>query len=57
MTEGDGRGPMPFLALLLAGVIVAVVVMGFFMYNGSSHNTANAPSHLSLNVKTLPHHR
>jgi len=57
MAENGGHGAMPFLALLVGGLIVAVVVVGFFAYNGRDAHTNFVPSHLSLNVKTPPHHR
>lgn len=50
--NGGGGGATPFLAFLVGGLLVAVVVVGFFAFNG--HNTGssvNVPSHLSLNVK------
>jgi len=32
--DSGGGGATPFLAFLVGGLIVAVVVLGFFMYNG-----------------------
>jgi hypothetical protein len=48
---------MPFLAFLVGGLIVAVVVVGFFAYTGHDGHTNVAPSHLSLNAKTPSHRR
>lgn len=58
MAENDRRGAMPFLAILAGGLVVAVIVVGFFMYTGDAGyggHTATAPSHLSLNVKLTRH--
>jgi hypothetical protein len=57
MAENGGRGAMPFVAFLVGGLIVAVVVMGFFVYTGRGGDTNAVPSHLSLNVKAPSHHR
>ena len=51
MAENGGRGPMPYLGLLVGGLTVAIIVVGFFMYSGYGGHTVNVPSHLSLNVK------
>jgi hypothetical protein len=49
---GNGpRGAMPFLAFLVGGLVVAIVVVGFFMYSGYGRPDGRIPSHLSLNVK------
>jgi hypothetical protein len=57
MAEDNGQGAMPFLAFLVGGLIVAVVVVGFFAYTGHDGHTNVAPSHLSLNAKTPSHRR
>ena len=55
--NSGGGGATPFLAFLVGGLIVAVVAMGFFMFNGQhAGNAVNVPSHLSLNVKTPSSH-
>jgi hypothetical protein len=47
--SGGGSGT-PFLAFLVGGLLVAVVVLGFFMVNG--HNGSVTPdSHISMNIK------
>ena len=42
---------MPYLGLLVGGLIVTITVVGFFMDSGYGGHTANVPSHLSLNVR------
>ena len=54
--NSEGGGATPFLAFLVGGLIVAVVALGFFAFNGHTGNTVNVPSHLSLNVKTPSSH-
>ena len=54
--DGGGGGAAPFLAFLVGGLLVAVVVVGFFAYNGDSANRVNVPSHLSFNVKAPDKH-
>ncbi|MBV9332243.1 MAG: hypothetical protein JOZ55_11885 [Alphaproteobacteria bacterium] len=55
--SNGGGSAAPFLAFLVGGLIVAVVVLGFFMYNGhTGSSSVNVPSHLSLNVKTPVSH-
>jgi hypothetical protein len=57
MADNDGNGgATPFLAFLVGGLLVAVVAVGFFAYNGHGGDTGKAPSHLSLNVKTPSQH-
>jgi hypothetical protein len=57
MADNSGGGATPFLAFLVGGLIVAVVALGFFMFNGQhAGNSVNVPSHVSLNVKTPPSH-
>ena len=46
--SGGGSGT-PFLAFLVGGLLVAVVVLGFFMFNG--HNGSGTNSHISMNIK------
>lgn len=43
MATRDGGGATPFLAFLIGGLIVAVAVIGYFMYSG-------AGSHKSVDV-------
>jgi len=54
--NSGGSNGTPFLAFLVGGLVVAVVALGFFMYNGHGGNSVNVPSHLSLNVKTPASH-
>ena len=49
--DSGGGGGTPFLAFLVGGLLVAVVVLGFFMYNGHI-GSSNPPSHISMNIKT-----
>ena len=55
--DSGGGGATPFLAFLVGGLIVAVVVLGFFMYNGHGGGTATVPSHISMNIKTPTSHQ
>jgi hypothetical protein len=54
--NSGGGGATPFLAFLVGGLIVAVVALGFFAFNGHSGNSVNVPSHLSLNVRPPASH-
>ena len=56
MAENGGGGATPFLAFLVGGLIVAVVVLGFFVYTGHQNNAPNVPSHLTLNVTPALRH-
>jgi hypothetical protein len=56
MAEKGDHGAMPFLALLVGGLIVAVIAMSIFVYTGHGHGPV-VPSHLSLNVKAPRDHR
>ena len=56
MAEKGGTGAMPFLAFLVGGLLVAVVVLGFFVYTGHENKTVNIPAHLTLNVKAPSGH-
>jgi hypothetical protein len=55
--DSDGGGATPFLAFLVGGLLVAVAVLGFFMYNGHNGTTAVPPSHVSLNIKAPASHQ
>jgi hypothetical protein len=54
--NSGGGGATPFLAFLVGGLIVAVVALGFFAFNGHQGGSVSVPSHLSLNVKTPSSH-
>jgi hypothetical protein len=56
MADNSGGGATPFLAFLVGGLIVAVVALGYFMFNGYDRDTINVPSHISLNVTGHPPH-
>ncbi len=50
--NSGGGGSAPFLAFLVGGLLVAVVVLGFFMFNGRLGGpNAGTPSHVTLNIK------
>ena len=55
--DPGGGGATPFLAFLVGGLLVAVAVLGFFMYNGHNGTAAFPPSHVSLNIKTPATHQ
>jgi hypothetical protein len=49
---GGGGGGNTFLGFLLGGVLVAVAIVGFFMWdNYKSHTGGAQPSHITLNIK------
>jgi hypothetical protein len=52
-TGGDSGGGNVLLSFLLGGVMVAVAVVGFFMWDNYKANTGGAApaSHITLNVK------
>jgi hypothetical protein len=54
--DSGGGGATPFLAFLVGGLIVAVVVLGFFMYNGHG-GSSSVPSHISMNIKAPTTHQ
>ncbi len=57
MADNSGGGGTSVLALLLGGLIVAIVVLGFFMFAGHNGGTPGTPSHITMNVKpSLPTH-
>ena len=49
--DSGGSGGTPFLAFLVGGLVVAVVVLGFFMFNGHG-GYSSPPSHISMNIRT-----
>jgi hypothetical protein len=57
MADDSGGGATPFLAFLVGGLLVAVVVLGFLMFNGHNGTAAFPPSHISLNIKAPPSHQ
>lgn len=49
--DGGGSGNV-LIGFLLGGVMVAVAIVGFFMWDGyKSHGGGAAPSQVTLNVK------
>ena len=52
MAKESGGGAGPFFAFLTGGLLVTVVVLGFFLVTGHMHgNVTSAPAHVSLNFK------
>jgi len=47
----NGPNGTPFLAFIVGALIVAVAVLGFFMYTGG-HFSANNPSQVAVNIHT-----
>ncbi len=55
--DSGGGGATPVLAFLVGGLLVAVAVLGFFMFNGHNGTRALPPSHVSMNIKAPPTHQ
>jgi hypothetical protein len=52
MADGNSGGANVFLGFLLGGVMVAVAIIGFFMWdNYKSHTGGQSATHITLNVK------
>jgi hypothetical protein len=53
MADNSDDGGTVFLAFLAGGLIVAVVVLGLFVFNGHAGNGSSStfPTHLTFNVK------
>ncbi|HEX2594048.1 MAG TPA: hypothetical protein VHL34_21280 [Rhizomicrobium sp.] len=53
MADNTGGGGTSMLAFLVGGLLVAVVVLGFFMYSGGhmGGTSVSVPSHMSVDVK------
>lgn len=51
-TNSNG-GATPWLAFLIGGLLVAVAVLGFFMFNGGHFGApqASTPTHMNVTVK------
>ena len=51
--NGNTSGSMTFLAFILGGLLIAVVVGGFFMFGGGHLFGVQSPSptHIDLSVK------
>ncbi len=56
-TNSSG-GATPWLAFLIGGLIVAVAVLGFFMFTGGHLGApqAGSPAHLNVTVKAPGKH-
>jgi len=52
MADGSDSGATPWLAFLIGGLIVAVVVLGFFMYGGGHFGAQPSTSSVNLTVHT-----
>jgi hypothetical protein len=52
MADNSGGGASPVLALLVGGLIVAVLVLGFFMFTAHQASGPGTPSHITMNIKT-----
>jgi hypothetical protein len=55
-TNSSG-GATPWLAFLVGGLLVAVAVLGFFMFTGGHFGAPQAsnPTHLNVTVKEPKH--
>jgi hypothetical protein len=50
-TNGSGNGASVFLSFLVGAALVAVAVVGFFMWDNYKSGGAKAPAAISLTVK------
>ncbi len=51
MADDNGSSGAPFLAFIVGALIVAVAVLGFFIYTGGHFATGN-PSQVAVNIHT-----
>ena len=56
MADNTGSGMTPLFALLLGGLLVAVVALGIFMYNGGGGSATPAARTVVVNVNHPAHH-
>ena len=49
--DGSGGGANVFLSFLLGAVLVAVAVVGFFMWDNYKSHAGQPPANVTLNVK------
>jgi hypothetical protein len=55
--EGGSSGATPFLAFIVGALIIAVAVLGFFMFTNGHIFTGQPqvmPSHMNVTVKAPP---
>lgn len=50
MAENRGSGATPWLAFLVGGLIVALAVLGYFLYSGAGSVEPKLPASINVDV-------